>query len=198
MALLKPAPGFGSVHYRHGRSMRPILVVVGILALLAFMPIENPNAGDPKPILLSFAALGLAFYLYPLLRPADVVTTSPEGIELRAFIGSQRTFVAWDDIQAVVLWKQPAGRTRHDLIGIERTPGAPPLARELQQGTFSRSIDQAMLPPGVSLPLANTSIAAGRIDPEALANLIARASAQVPVVDARNPQEPRYLHPTGE
>lgn len=55
-----------------------------------------------------------------------------------------------------------------------------------------------MLPPGVSLPLANTSIAAGRIDPEALANLIARASAQVPVVDARNPQEPRHIQPTGE
>jgi hypothetical protein len=197
MASLKPAPGFGAVRYRHGRSMWPILVVVAILTLLAFMPSENPNAGDPKPVLLSFAALGLAFYLYPRLRPTDVVTTSPEGIELRTFIGSRRTFVAWNDVQAVVLWKQPAGRTRHDLIGIERVPGAPPLARELQQGAFTRSIDAAILPPGVSLALSHTSVAAGRIDLQALANLIARASA-VLVVDARNPQEPRHLHPTGE
>ncbi|MEP8852584.1 hypothetical protein ABKU49_23325, partial [Enterobacter hormaechei] len=36
--------------------------------------------------------------------------------------------VPWTDIQAVVLWHQPVRHTRVAYIGLQRRPGAPPLA----------------------------------------------------------------------
>ncbi|MEU6860940.1 hypothetical protein AB0B28_18950 [Glycomyces sp. NPDC046736] len=193
MARLLPTPVFGSIRYRHGATMHSVLATAVILAVLAFIP---NSEGDLKPWVLPFAAVGLAFYLYPLVRRTKVVATSAEGVELQTFVGARRTFVAWRDVEAVVLWRQPGGMAKQTFVGVERTQDAPPLPREAKQGLVTVKTDPAALPPGISARLASASVPAGRIDPGALATLIAAASAEVPVVDAQDPMSPKQVRPT--
>jgi hypothetical protein len=186
MAALLPEPTFGAIRYRNGSAVRMVFVPLAILTLLAFVPNNEPNVRDLKLIVLPFVALGLVlFYLYPVIRPTDLVTTTPEGIELRAFIGTRRIFIAWRDVKAVVLWTRQAGPKKHSFIGIERHPSAPPLPHESKQGRFARSVNAGSFSAGVSLALLNTSVVSGKIDVEALSRLIASASPDVPVLDTR-------------
>ncbi|MCD0444128.1 hypothetical protein LO763_10880 [Glycomyces sp. A-F 0318] len=194
MAALVPDPIFGSIRYRHGAAMNMLLVLLALMTILAFMPNNDPNGRDPKLILLPFVVTGLAFYLYPLVRRTNVVTTSAEGIELRLFIGLRRTFIPWRDVKTVVLWERQAGAAKQSFIGIERTPTASPLPREAKQNRVTRALGASPLPMGVSRALANTSVVSGRIDVQALTRLIASATAEVPVVDARSPVATGRLH----
>ncbi|THV26220.1 hypothetical protein [Glycomyces paridis] len=183
MADLRPDAVFGALRYRH-----PLLIqimfpaIAAVLLLIGFMP-TAPGERDATAFMLVFCGLLALFYVLPWVRRVDVAATTREGLVLRPLFGSRTVTVSWSHVEAVVVWSQGMGLRKQTFIGVERSELAPQLPHEVRQGRLSRGLNRALLPVGVEL--ANASVMSGRMDYRALATLLAQASAQVPVVDAR-------------
>ncbi|MFD4759309.1 hypothetical protein ACFWOJ_10520 [Streptomyces sp. NPDC058439] len=91
--------------------------------------------------------------------------------------------VPWQDITAIVLWRQQSA-ANIPWVGVARRPGAAPLPGP-GQGRFAQATAQAFVP-GVpaDVVLASRTVAGWRLDRTRLAAAVDRFAPGVPVVDA--------------
>lgn len=97
---------------------------------------------------------------------------------------SGSAFVPWADIEAVVLWRQRAGRTSVRYVGLLRRPGAPPLPGSVQSPAL-RSVNAALVPGHLSGDLVADSrpVNFWRLDKQRLAAAIKRFAPHIPFAD---------------
>lgn len=161
------------------------------------------------PISVGFAALGFAMvaagewmgilvgligvlYLTVLavacLSRRDALVVAENGITLGLLPPWSATghaaFVPWSDVEAIVLWRQPAGFASVRYIGVERRTGAPPLPGSARNPILRR-MNKAVVPTHVSEALVADSRMVGywRLDKERLTSAVHHFAPHVQVVD---------------
>ncbi|MEU9789921.1 hypothetical protein AB0E27_04740 [Streptomyces sparsogenes] len=102
------------------------------------------------------------------------------GHPLRYRVGTAH--VPWQDITAVVLWRQDSAASI-PWVGVARRPGAPPLPGA-RQGRAGRAVVRALVPHlPADVTLASRPVSGWRLDKERLSDAVARFAPGTPVVD---------------
>jgi hypothetical protein len=97
---------------------------------------------------------------------------------------SRSAFVPWSDIEAVILWRQDAGRATMRYIGVVRRADAPPLPGSAKSSALRR-INKAFVPRHLSEGVVADSrqISFWRLNKTRLTTAVNHFRPDVPVVD---------------
>lgn len=90
--------------------------------------------------------------------------------------------VAWEDITAVVLWRQPLPGSSIPWVGVSRREGAPPLPGP-GQGSTTRALGGALVPVPVEVLLSSRAVSGWRLDEQRLTEAVAHFAPGVPIRD---------------
>jgi hypothetical protein len=160
--------------------MSLVFVVVGV----AFAA-DNPLLGIAT---VALGGLYLALWIAVVLTRRIALAVTDAGITLAmAPPWSRRTGSArWSDIEAIILWRQQAGRATMRYIGVQLRPGAPPLAGSARNSTLRR-LNRSFSGTSLSEAVVNDSrpMSFWRIDKDRLAAAVARYAPHVRLIDNR-------------
>lgn len=134
----------------------------------------------------AFFSLGLVMPVIHLASRRVALRVGAEGVSLTLsppWSERHTAVVPWSDIERIVLWRQPAGRTSIRYIGLERRPGAPSLPGSAS-GRLS-GVVRWVVPETVPTQVAADSrpITGWRLDRRRLEAAVAAFAPHVPIVD---------------
>lgn len=157
-----------------------LFVVIGAVMAVGAQPVWGTLA-----ILLGAAYATLSTMAWLSRRVALAVTA--DGITLGLappWPANRSAFIPWPDVEAIVVWRQAAGRASLGYIGVQRRPGAPPLPGSASSPRLRR-VNKAFAPDYLPEALVADSrpINFWRLDTKKLAAAVSQFAPGVPVVD---------------
>ncbi|MDX2643216.1 hypothetical protein ACFYYN_10800 [Streptomyces sp. NPDC001902] len=170
---------------RYGFDRRTVAVLLGAVVFTAVLVM--PGMGFPLRIAggVLFGGGGLLIAANSLTRRValrvDATGVLLGGVPLR--YRATTAHVPWEDVTAVVLWKQPVPYGhRVPWIGVQRREGAPPLPGP-GQGALARAVAGALVPVPFDLVIASRQVNGWRLDRRRLAAALEHFAPGVPLVD---------------
>ncbi|GAA2378592.1 hypothetical protein [Dactylosporangium salmoneum] len=174
---------------RFGWTRRDLLLLPAcVLFVVAGIALATAGGHPVWGVLTTLLSLAyVVLWILAVLSRRAAFAVTADGIVLgqlppRPVSGT--AFVPWTDIEAVILWRQPAGRTTVDFVGLQRRTGAPPLPGSTTSPAMRR-LNRAVVPAIVPDDVIADSrpITFWRLDKRRLADAIDQFAPQVRIVD---------------
>ncbi|MDX2702746.1 hypothetical protein PV350_07760 [Streptomyces sp. PA03-6a] len=172
---------------RYGFDRRTVAVLLAAVVFTSVLVM--PGTGAPPAMRIAggvlFGGGGLLIAANSLTRKValrvDATGVLLGGTPLRH--RATTVHVPWEDVTAVVLWKQPVPHGhRLPWIGVTRREGAPPLPGA-GQGALARAAAGALAPVPFDLLMASRQVNGWRLDRRRLAAALEHFAPGVPLVD---------------
>jgi hypothetical protein len=182
----RPYPADPAYQVRFGLVRRDKLLIPSSMVFLAvggLMVGENPVMGVASMLL---GGGYLALRLITVLSRRVALRVDVTGVTLGAVPPWPRTHtatVSWSDIEAVVLWRQAAGSTSVQYLGLQRRAGLAPLPGSVRSGLLKK-LTSWSVPSDIPVQTAIDSrpVSFWRLDEQRLAEAINQFAPGVELV----------------